>query len=67
MALDTLALVPLMPGFSVTEPDENDDGFSETIGYKLWNKFVDWAHCEDLPLVVGACHSPEVHQSLQER
>lgn len=46
MALDTLALVPIT--------EENDGAFSEAIGYKLWNKFVDWAHCHDLPLVVDA-------------
>ncbi len=23
-------------------------------GFKLWTKFVDWAYCHDLPLVVGA-------------
>lgn len=67
MALDALALVPLMPGFSVTEPGENDDAFSETIGYKLWNKFVDWAHCEDLPLVVGAYAIHQKYTRVSER
>lgn len=59
MANDSVALNSLIQAIDVAQNSagqdvKNNDSFSEIVGFKLWNKFVDWAHCHDLPLVVGA-------------
>lgn len=51
-AISSIQAVELqqIPSLQTTE----SSGISETVGYSLWNKFVHWCHCNDIPLVYGA-------------
>lgn len=45
-------------------PARTDDSMIHSL--KLWRDFVDWAHCHDLPLVVGAYAIYDKYSRLQD-